>query len=111
MIEKTNIFEQLDGLTDHWSQQILTAANGSQFKVAKGIGATRWHQHADQDELFLVLAGHMTIELRTGSITLCEGDIVTIPKGVEHRPVAAEEVRFLIVGLTVTSTAAGGKPD
>ncbi len=110
-MEKANIMAELDALTEHWSQKVLTEANGQQFKVAKGIGPTHWHKHDDQDELFIVFDGAMTIELRDRNIGLGTGDMFTVPKGTEHRPVAAEEVKFLIVGLTVTSTKEGGKPN
>ncbi len=110
-MQKSNIRHELDALTEHWSQKVLTEANDSLFKVAKGIGATNWHKHDDQDELFIIFQGEMTIKFRTGDITLREGDILTVPKGIEHRPVADEEVKFLVVGLNITSNKAGGKPN
>lgn len=111
MSSKTNIPNALNALTDHWSQQVLTEANGNQFKVAKGIGATHWHKHDDQDELFIIYEGEMRIELRDQTIHLSVGDIYTVPRGVEHRPIADEEVKFLIVGKNITSTKEGGKPN
>src|SRR4249919_3882527 len=98
-------------LDEFWSQKIVGEANGSLFKVTKGIGSTTWHAHDDQDEVFLVTHGTLIVELRTGDVVVGPGELIVIPRGVEHRPRADEEVRFLIVGKTITSTAAGGKPD
>jgi mannose-6-phosphate isomerase-like protein (cupin superfamily) len=95
---------------EFWSQETIGEANGSLFKAAKGIGATVWHSHDDQDEVFLVTHGTLVIELRTGDVSVGTGELCVIPRGVEHRPRADSEVRFLIVGTSVTSNAAGGKP-
>ena len=97
-------------LDRYWSQQVLGEANGNLFKVAKGIGETIWHAHDDQDEVFLILAGRMTMQLRTGDVELAEGDMLIVPRGVEHRPRSDAEVHFLLVGPEVTSNEKGGKP-
>jgi mannose-6-phosphate isomerase-like protein (cupin superfamily) len=110
-MEKVNIPAALASLTEHWSQKIIGEANGQLFKVAKGIGSTRWHKHDDQDELFILYKGHLTIQLRDKNIELYENEMFIVPKGVEHCPKADEEVEFLIVGLNITSNAAGGKPN
>ena len=99
-----------DGLPEFWSQQVVGAANGNLFKVAKGIGSTNWHAHADQDETFVILRGHLTIQLRTENVELDAGELFVIPRGVEHCPHAENEVHFMIIGPDVTSNAAGGKP-
>jgi mannose-6-phosphate isomerase-like protein (cupin superfamily) len=111
MMEKVNIPNALASITEHWSQKIIGEANGSLFKVAKGIGEVRWHKHDDQDELFILYKGHLTIQLRDRNIELYENEMFIIPKGVEHAPKADDEVEFLIVGLNITSNAAGGKPN
>lgn len=110
-MKKVNIIEALNSLTEHWSQKIIGEANGQLFKVAKGIGSTRWHKHDDQDELFILYKGHMTIQLRDQNIELYENEMFIVPKGVEHCPVANGEAEFLIVGLNITSNEAGGKPN
>jgi mannose-6-phosphate isomerase-like protein (cupin superfamily) len=110
-MEKINVFGEAGQLTEFWSQRVLASGNGNLFKVAKGIGSTNWHSHEDQDEVFLVLDGRITIQLREGDVDLGPGDLFVIPRGTEHCPVAHEEARFLLVGPEVTSTAAGGKPD
>ncbi|HXV33674.1 MAG TPA: cupin domain-containing protein [Gaiellaceae bacterium] len=98
-------------LGEFWSQRVVGEANGSLFKVAKGIGSTNWHAHDDQDEVFLVLRGKLVVELRDGDVELGEGELLVVPRGVEHRPRADREVHLLLVGTAVTSTAAGGKPE
>jgi mannose-6-phosphate isomerase-like protein (cupin superfamily) len=97
-------------LPEFWSQRVLGEANGSLFKVAKGIGETEWHAHDDQDEVFLVTHGELVIGLRSGDVRVGPGELFIVPRTVEHRPRADQETRFLIVGATITSNAAGGKP-
>ena len=110
-MKKVNIKDELASLDEYWSQKTIGKANGQLFKVAKGIGEIVWHKHDDQDELFILYKGHLTIQLRTENIELYEGEMCVIPKGVEHCPKAEEEVEFLIVGLDITSNKEGGKPD
>lgn len=106
----TNIPAALDSLGAYWSQRVLGEANGTLLKVAKGVGSTTWHAHDDQDEVFVVYDGRLTIELRDGAVELGPGDLFVVPRGAEHRPWAEEPVRFLILGRSVTSTLEGGKP-
>ncbi len=113
-MHKVIIRNELASLKDYWSQKVIAEANGQLFKVAKGIGPINWHHHDDQDELFILYDGCLTIELRTDrteEIQLAEGELLVIPKGVEHRVRAEEEAAFLIVGLNITSTRQGGKPE
>ena len=110
-MKKVHIREELASIHEHWSQKTIGEANGQLFKLAKGLGATNWHKHDDQDELFILYKGHLTIQLRDRNIELFEGELFIVPKGVEHCPVAEQEVEFLIVGMNITSNTAGGKPD
>ena len=110
-MEKVNIREELESLKEYWSQKIIGEANGQLYKVAKGIGETKWHKHDDQDELFILYKGHLTIQLRDKNIELYEDEMFIVPRGVEHCPKAQEEVEFLIVGINITSNEAGGKPN
>jgi quercetin dioxygenase-like cupin family protein len=110
-MQKINIRDELASLDAYWSQKIIAEANGQLFKVAKGIGEINWHKHDDQDELFILYKGHLTIQLRTENIELFEGELFVIPKGVEHCAKAEEEAAFVIVGLNITSNKQGGKPD
>ncbi|HEY6494249.1 MAG TPA: cupin domain-containing protein [Trebonia sp.] len=110
-MDKVNLADEAARLTEFWSQRVLASGNGNLFKVAKGIGSTNWHAHEDQDEVFLLIEGHLTIQLRDRNVELDPGELFVIPRGTEHRPFAREEARFLLVGAEVTSNAAGGKPD
>ena len=110
MQDKMHIPSRLAALSEFWSQQTLAEANGQLFKVAKGLGSTRWHQHDDQDELFIIYSGHLTIQLPDRNVELGEGDMFVVPRGVQHCPKADVETQFLIVGMNITSNAAGGKP-
>jgi mannose-6-phosphate isomerase-like protein (cupin superfamily) len=110
-MEKINLAGQAAQLSEFWCQKVVASGNGNLFKVAKGIGSTNWHRHGDQDEVFLVIEGRLTIQLRDRNVDLGPGDLFVIPRDTEHRPIAHEEARFLLVGPEVTSTATGGKPD
>ncbi len=109
-MQKVTPAEVAEGLTEFWSQQVVGSANGNLFKVAKGIGSTKWHTHDDQEETFLLLRGQLTVQLRSGDVELSAGDLFVVPCGVEHCPYAEKEAHFLIIGPDVTSNAAGGKP-
>ncbi|MGH7579847.1 MAG: cupin domain-containing protein [Gemmatimonadales bacterium] len=97
MVTKINLAEKFARFTDQWSPKIVADLNDSHVKLAKVQGEFVWHQHADEDELFIVIQGRLTIELRDGEVTLHPGELVVIPKGVEHRPVAAEEVHLMLI--------------
>lgn len=109
-LQKVNIPRELDALDAFWSQNILGAANGTLIKAAKGVGHTTWHAHDDQDEVFIVYEGRLTVETRAEQVELDEGDMLVVPKGTEHRTGAAEAAKFVILGIDVTSTPDGGKP-
>ena len=92
-----NVFETYDGLTKHWSPVAVAEANGQLVKVARIRGEFVWHDHADEDEVFLILRGTLTIRYRDRpDVTLRPGDIHTVPRGVEHCPVCDEEVMCLL---------------
>ncbi len=110
-MEKVNIGDELASLDEFWSQKILGEANGTLIKVAKGVGEVRWHKHDDQDEVFIIYKGRLTIQLRTENIELGEGDLFVIPRGLEHSPRADEEVAFVVLGVNLTSNREGGKPE
>jgi quercetin dioxygenase-like cupin family protein len=110
MPQKISLAHEAGQLTEFWSQRVVAQGNGNLFKVAKGTGSTEWHSHDDQDETFLLLDGRLTVQFRDGDVELTAGDLLVIPRGVEHRPRADGEATFLLVGPEITSTAAGGKP-
>jgi mannose-6-phosphate isomerase-like protein (cupin superfamily) len=97
MVSKINLAEKFGCFTDQWSPKIVADLNDSHVKLAKVQGEFVWHRHADEDELFIVLRGDLTIELRDGQVTLGPGELVVIPKGVEHRPVARDEVHLMLI--------------
>ena len=101
-IEKVSLAQKLATFTAHWSPKIVAELNGQHVKVVKFEGPFDWHHHEHEDELFLVVKGSFVMELRDRSIPLEEGELVVIPRGVEHRPVAAEEVHVLLFEPTGT---------
>ena len=97
MIQKVNLAEKLGSFTDHWSPKILGTINDTDIKVAKVKGEFVWHAHDKEDELFYVVKGKLVIELRDGRIELNAGEFVVIPRGVEHKPIAEEEVELVMI--------------
>jgi mannose-6-phosphate isomerase-like protein (cupin superfamily) len=95
-MEKFNLTDKLNLIDEHWSPKIVGELNGQHVKLAKLKGEFVWHHHDDEDELFLVLDGRLTIQFRDGDVLLEQGDCLIIPRGVEHRPVAEEEVSILL---------------
>lgn len=95
-LEKVVLAEKLNLITDHWHPRIVAELNGQHVKLAKLQGEFVWHRHDEEDELFLVLAGELTIELRGRSVVLREGEMLVVPRAVEHRPVAAGEAHVLL---------------
>ena len=91
-----NLAEKLSGIQDYWDPHIAGELNGQHVKLAKVKGAFVWHRHQNEDELFLVLKGVLRLELRDGTVTLRPGEFFIVPRGVEHRPVAEEEVHLLM---------------
>jgi mannose-6-phosphate isomerase-like protein (cupin superfamily) len=96
-LEKVNFVDKLARVREHWSPKIVGELNDSYIKVAKLKGEFLWHHHDNEDELFLVLKGRLLIKLRDRDLWLEPGEFVVIPKGVEHKPVAAEEVHVALI--------------
>ena len=92
-----NIQSKLASFSDHWSPKIIASLNGQEVKLAKFEGSFHWHSHADADEMFLVIEGSFTMEFRDRSVELAEGQMIVVPKGVEHRPVAESECSVMLV--------------
>lgn len=95
-IEKINIQQKLDAFTDYWNPRIVGKLNGQLVKLVKFKGEFVWHKHDEEDELFMVVNGSFTMELRDKTIALNKGDCIIIPKGTEHRPVAEQEVEVML---------------
>ena len=92
-----NVSDKLAKFTEHWSPRIVAAYNGNDVMLCKLKGEFVWHAHPDTDDFFFVLKGNLTIQLRDRDIHLGPGELYVVPKGVEHRPVAAEEVHLLLI--------------
>ena len=89
--------EKLSAFSDHWSPKIVAQFNDNDVMVVKVKGEFVWHSHPETDDFFLVLKGHLAIQLRDDEVRLSPGDLYVVPKGVEHRPVAEEEVHLLLI--------------
>jgi mannose-6-phosphate isomerase-like protein (cupin superfamily) len=92
-----NFQEKLSKFSEHWSPRIIAQMNDYHFKIVKVQGEFLWHDHAETDEVFIVLQGRLEIQFRDGSVQLNEGEMFVVPKGVEHKPVAEEECHILLV--------------
>jgi len=95
-MEKVNLGEKLAMFADQWSPKVVGELNGQHVKLVKFVGEFVWHKHDHEDELFLVVKGRFTMESRDRHVSLGEGEFLIVPRGVEHRPVAAEEVHVLL---------------
>lgn len=95
-MNKVNLDEKLALFSEHWSPRIVGELNGQHVKLAKLEGEFVWHHHEHEDELFLVLKGSLTMRMREGDIVLNEGEFFIVPRGIEHQPVAEEEVHVLL---------------
>ncbi len=95
-MEKVNIKEKFSLFSDQWSPKIIGQLNGQDVKLAKLEGEFVWHDHKDEDELFYIVKGALTIEFRDKVVHLNEGEMLVVPKGIEHKPIAKEEVWVLL---------------
>lgn len=95
-MEQVNIAEKLSLFSEHWSPKIVGELNGQQVKLAKLKGEFVWHKHDHEDELFYVVEGTLTILFRDRTVTLYPQEFLIIPRGVEHKPVAEEEVSVML---------------
>lgn len=91
-----NLAEKLALFSDQWNPRVVGELNGQHVKVVKFRGEFVWHDHAEEDELFLVLRGTFRMDFRDKSVTVGEGEFLIVPRGVEHRPVAEHEVEVLL---------------
>ena len=94
--EKVTLAEKFALFTTHWDPKIVGALNGQHVKLVKFKGPFVWHHHDAEDELFLVVRGSFTMHFRDGSVELREGELIIVPRGVEHCPDAEEEVQVLL---------------
>lgn len=96
-MEAVNLAAKLATFTEHWQPRTVSRFNGHDVMVVKARGEFVWHRHDDTDDLFLVLQGRLTLQLRDGDVVLGPGELFVVPRGVEHCPIASEEVHLLIM--------------
>ena len=106
-----NLKEKLSLFSEHWSPKIIARMNDHLFKLVKFAGEFVWHAHADTDEVFIVLEGELTIDFRDGPATLGPGEMIVIPKDVEHRPRANKECRVMLVESAGTVNTGDAESD
>ena len=97
MSKKINIADKFQLFSEEWTPKIIAESNNQLVKIAKGSGELVWHKHDNEDELFIVFKGKLTLQLRDGNIELNEGEMYVVPKGVEHCPVAEPDTHFMMV--------------
>ena len=95
-MDKVNLAQKFSSFQDLWSPKVVAELNGQYVKLAKLQGEFIWHHHEVEDELFMVFKGRLLIKLRDRDVLLTEGEFMVIPAGVEHKPVAEEEVHVLL---------------
>ncbi|WP_375484795.1 cupin domain-containing protein [uncultured Jatrophihabitans sp.] len=108
--EPVDLAEKLSMFSEHWSPKVVARLNDYEVKVVKVRGEFVWHTHDDTDELFLVIGGELTIQLRDGDVRLCPGQLFVVPRGVEHCPIADGEVQALLIepiGVVNTGDSGG----
>ena len=109
MTGKINLAEKLAIFSDHWSPRTVAQLNDLDVMVVKVKGEFVWHKHDETDDFFLVLKGELDIQMRDRTVTLGPGELFVVPKGVEHRPVAREEVHMLLIEPTGTPNTGDAK--
>jgi mannose-6-phosphate isomerase-like protein (cupin superfamily) len=95
--QPVNFKDKFAAFSEQWSPRIIAQMNDYHFKIAKVQEEFIWHAHPETDEVFVVLKGQLELQFREGSVTLNEGEMFIVPKGVEHKPVAEQECHILMV--------------
>ncbi|MCU1751364.1 cupin domain-containing protein [Pseudomonas sp. 6D_7.1_Bac1] len=95
--QSLNLAHKLAQINEHWSPRVIAEMNDYQFKVVKLLGDFIWHDHQDTDETFIVLEGQLRIDFRDGQVLVSQGEMYVVPKGVEHKPFAEQEVQLLLI--------------
>jgi len=102
VVQKVNVADKFARFQEHWKPKIIGELNDSYVKAVKLQGEFVWHQHEREDELFFVTKGRLLIKLRDGEVQLAPGEFLVIPRGVEHLPVAEDEVHALLIEAKTT---------
>ena len=108
---RINLAEKLGKFSDHWNPRLLDTVDGYEVKIVKVAGDFVWHKHDDADELFIVLKGRLRMDFRDRQVDIGPGEIIVVPKGVEHKPFAAAECEMMLLeksGVVNTGDAAPG---
>ncbi len=108
-MQAINLADKLSRFSEYWQPRVVGQFNGNDLMVVKLKGEFVWHRHEDSDDFFLVLSGHIRIELRDGAVDLGPGEMFVVPKGIEHRPVAEVESHVLLI--EPMGTANTGNPE
>ncbi len=96
-MSKISISDKFNLFQEEWTPKIIAESNGQLVKIAKGSGELVWHQHENEDELFIVFKGRLTLQLRDKSIELGVGEMFVVPKGIEHCPIAEPDTHFMMI--------------
>ena len=109
-LKTINFKEKLAKFNEHWSPKIIAQMNDYHFKLAKIKGEFVWHQHDETDEVFIVIDGEMSIAFHNGTVDLQKGEMIVVPKGVEHKPMADNECKIMVIepAGTLNTGNAGG---
>ncbi len=105
-----NLADKFTKFVDHWSPRVIAEMNDYQFKLARLEGEFTWHHHPDTDEVFIVIEGEMGIAFRDETVYLKQGEMLVVPKGVDHKPYAEAECKVMLVeprGVVNTGEAGG----
>ena len=95
-MEKVNLNEKFSLISEHWRPKVVGELNGQEIKLVKFQGEFPWHHHENEDEMFMAVKGNFQLEFRDRTVALSPGEFVIVPRGVEHRPVASDEVEVLL---------------
>lgn len=110
-MEKIKVSEKFALFSEEWTPKIIAESNGQLVKIAKGSGELVWHSHENEDELFFVFKGQLTIKLHDENITLLPGEMYVVPKGVEHCPLAEPDTHFMMIEPASTEHTGKNKSD
>lgn len=109
-MDKVNLHHKFSLFSEHWSPRVIAEMNDYQFKLVKVKGEFTWHTHEDTDEVFLVLEGEMGIAFRDQTVLLSQGEMLVVPRGVEHKPFAEQECKVMLIepkGVVNTGESSG----
>lgn len=110
-MQKVNLAQKFELFSEHWSPKIVGELNGQQVKLVKLKGEFVWHKHDNEDEMFFIAEGILNIEFRDKTVTLTKGEFIIIPKGVEHKPVAENEVLVMLFEPATTINTGDAESD